>query len=189
MIAVWTLILPHSFLIIMYIFNNNEQIAVNVIFAILCAINHFSIIKFNIVPLAKKESSNKRLNILAGGRRLLLTSIYVGVTQSLLFVTAFVKLDVLPFNIYLITTDLIINAAFIALIYINGFFRIVILSRRLNMIKKVLYVLFMWIPIVSLFFIKDMCRAVSDEYSHELYKINQDKWRVDTRLCNTNIHY
>ena len=115
----------------------------------------------------------------------MLTSMYAFVVQIIFYIVVFTNKDIIFFNIYWIITDLIINIAFILLLFLNGFWRIIILSRRLNIIKKIIFVCLSWIPIVNFVVILILCHAALIEYDQELYKINQNKWRVESQICKT----
>ncbi len=185
-VAIWTLILPHSLLGVLYSFKMQPNVALSIVLTIiLLFLDAFCILKFHIQPLSKRKTEDKRLNILAGGRKLLLTGIYFTLAQAAVFAFLFSYSDRLPFSTQIIVTDLIINICFAALLFINGFWRIIILSRRLNIIKKVIYALIIWIPIVNVVIILSMCHVVLTEYDHEVYKINQNQWRKETQVCKT----
>ena len=190
-LALWLAILPHSLLIILYILKSqvtkvNSNLLVSIISSsFLLFLTLFCVIKFNILPTTDKLTKDKRLNILVGGRKLLFTAIYAFTIQTIIYMIVFTNKVKLPFEMYWIIADLIINISFIVLLVLNGLWRIVILSRRLNIIKKVIYVCLMWIPVVNFFVILLLCHAVAVEYDHELYKINQNNCRVETQLCKT----
>ncbi len=185
-LALWAAVLPHSVLLIVYVFQVNINVLENVIFAAVLTFLALSlIIRFNFLPLPKKMSDDRRLNILAGGRTLMLTGMYVTFIQALLYIVIFKYKYIVTFETHWIITDLIINIAFILLLFANGFWRIILLSRRLNIFKKVIYSLLIWFPIVNIFVILAVSHAALTERDHELYKINQNKWRADSQVCRT----
>ncbi|MBN2878837.1 MAG: triacylglycerol lipase [Clostridia bacterium] len=185
-IAIWSVLLPHSLLYSVYAFQNNESVVLNIILAVLLVLLIFYILlRYNIKPYPGKPSTDRRLNILIGGRKLLLTGIYALLAQSVLYIIYFnYKLNI-QFDNYWIIADIIINIAFILMLFINGFWRIILLSRRLNIFKKLLYAFLIWIPPVNLFVILALNHAATIEKDHELYKINQNAWRVDSQICKT----
>lgn len=185
-IAIWSAILPHSILAIVYVFQTKQDLFFSIVFAALLSLLFlFVILKYNIVPLSGKITKDRRLNILVGGRSLLLTGLYTTLVQTIFFILVFANQNKLPFDIYWLITNLVINICVAAIFFINGFWRVIILSRRLNIIRKVIYCFIIWIPVVNIFVLLSMCRSANIEYAHELYKINQNDWRVDSKLCNT----
>jgi len=185
-VALWAIVLPHSILPIVYAFQTHQNLIFSVIFAALLALlSLFIIIKYNFVPLPSKISKDRRLNILVGGRALLLTGLYTTLVQAIVVALFFANQARLGFDIYWLMTDMIITICVAAVFLVNGFWRITILSRRLNIIRRVVYCLIIWVPVVNIFVLLNMCKAAKIEHDHELYKINQNKWRVDSQVCNT----
>ena len=185
-LAIWTIVLPHSVLAIVYAFKINDSLVDNIIFAVVLAFFALSlIIRFNILPLPKKMSDDRRLNILVGGRSLLLTGMYVTLVQLIAYIFIFKYRSALQLEMHWIITDLIINIAFVFLLFANGFWRVLLLSRRLNIIKKVIYSFLVWIPVANIFVIFAVSRAALKERDHELYKINENIWRRESQVCKT----
>ena len=114
-----------------------------------------------------------------------ITSYSIHYTKLYEYIVIFKYKYIVTFETHWIITDLIINIAFILLLFANGFWRIILLSRRLNIFKKVIYSLLIWVPIVNIFVILAVSHAALTERDHELYKINQNKWRADSQVCRT----
>ncbi|MEX1377084.1 MAG: alpha/beta fold hydrolase [Eubacteriales bacterium] len=185
-VALWSLIIPHIYLICVFLFKQNYPIVTNIIFTILFVmLSLFILIKYNIFPFSEKRTEDIRLNTLVGGRRLIFTSLYAALINIIFFIFAFKYAEQLGFQLHFIITDLIISISFVLLLFLNGFWRITILSRRLNIIKRVVFVFMIWVPIVNIVVAFIMCHAAKVEYDHELYKINQNQWRIESKKCNT----
>ena len=185
-VAIWSVIIPHIYMLSVFVFKQNESIVINVLFTILLLILAlFLTIKYSIFPFAEKRTEDVRLNTLVGGRRLLYAGMYSAIVNIVFYIFAFKYREHFGFDLHFVITDLIICILFVALLFLNGFWRITILSRRLNIIKRVIFVLMLWIPIVNFVIALIMCHAVKVEYDHELYKINQDKWQIESQKCNT----
>jgi len=119
-IAIWAILLPHSLLYSVYAFQNNESVVLNIVLAVLLVLLVFYILlRYNIKPYPGKPSTDRRLNILIGGRRLLLTGIYALIVQSAVFIIYFNNKLNIQFDNYWIIADLIINIAFILMLFIN----------------------------------------------------------------------
>jgi triacylglycerol lipase len=127
-------------------------------------------IKVGILPYSKKQISDFRIQVLVGGRRLILYSLYSGITQIpfYMLINRYQKSPI-PSGIFI--TDIILTVIFIAILYMNGIIRILVTSRQLSIIKKVLILIYMWIPIVNLFFIVYLGSITKAEFKREFDRI------------------
>ncbi len=141
-------------------------------------------IKVGILPYSKKQISDFRIQVLVGGRRLILYSLYSGITQIpfYMLINRYQKSPI-PSGIFI--TDIILTVIFIAILYMNGIIRILVTSRQLSIIKKVLILIYMWIPIVNLFFIVYLGSITKAEFKREFDRIVNRDMRIDSSICST----
>lgn len=154
----------------------------------------FLIITFivmNIKPSFKKYSDNTRINILMSGRKLIRIS-YALLFVNLLWVIFFRDITNEFFlntselsRLLSVTTNFILGFLVLLVFYINGYLRIVITSRRLSSLKRLIIGLFIFIPPVQLVFSYYLCNRAITEFEHESYKVNMDKVRVESQICET----
>lgn len=126
-------------------------------------------LKVNLFPRINEEIDEFRVKILIGGRRLVLYSLYSGFTQIIFYLFLFEMLKDIPKGIIII--DTIIAAVSLIVFYINGMARILITSKRLNIIKKIIAVFTMLIPVVNIPVMVYACGAAKEEIEHECYRL------------------
>ncbi|MDP4183224.1 MAG: triacylglycerol lipase, partial [Bacillota bacterium] len=154
-------------------------LADNIIFVL------FLLLKTNIIACSDKQKVELRLRILSGGRQLLIFSLYTGLAQILFY---FISLKIIKFDAvpkYILIPDTIITLLCIVVFYINGMLRIIFVSKRINIIKKVIIVSIMFIPFINILAIIYICSAAKSEYEHECYRVVSHNMRVDSQTCKT----
>ncbi|HOV27715.1 MAG TPA: triacylglycerol lipase [Pseudobacteroides sp.] len=140
-------------------------------------------LKVNLFPRINEEIDEFRVKILIGGRRLVLYSLYSGFTQIIFYLFLFEMLKDIPKGIIII--DTIIAAVSLIVFYINGMARILITSKRLNIIKKIIAVFTMLIPVVNIPVMVYACGAAKEEIEHECYRVVKQNIRIESQVCNT----
>ena len=141
-------------------------------------------LKVNLFPRINKEIDEFRVKILIAGRRLVLYSLYSGLTQIIfyLFIFGMIKENI---SKGIIITDTIITVVSLIVFYINGMLRILITSKRINIIKKTIAVFTMLIPIVNIPVMLYACHAAKEEIEHECYRVVKHNIRIESQVCNT----
>lgn len=153
----------------------------------------YTTIRLHICKLRPNESGNVRIGILYGGRKLIHTGL---IGLYLLPVWYLVCAFLLPVKLYdlprfgfpyaLQIAEVIYAFLFVFLFLVNGALRIFFTSRNLGITKRLLIVLFMWVPFVQLCLAHIMCRAAKDEYLIAAARKNQTAFSVCDNTCQTN---
>lgn len=133
----------------------------------------------NVMPLKEREL-NRRLKVMISGYELLIDSITAVIIETIIYIFAIKSAGKWIIIINLITALLLI---FISLL--NGFIRIMITSRQLGVLKRILLILFWWIPIVNLVILKSALNDVRHEYIYEKTKNIRDNTRKESEVCKT----
>lgn len=182
--SVLLLIIPHTILASAYILKKELFVSSKYLTVIYILFAIYIWMKVSISPYSKKQIDDFRVHVLVGGRRLILYSLYSGILQIPIYIlmSHYLKSDI-PMQIFV--ADIIFTVAFIASLYLNGILRIITTSKQLNVFKKILIVIYMWIPIVNLFFIVYLGNIAKAEYERELYRIINRKERADSEICKT----
>lgn len=141
--------------------------------------------KVNILPYSKKQPISYRLRILIGGRRLILYSIFSSIVQIILYIFAWKSLQQYSIPPYILVLDIVITILSIATLYLNGMLRILLTSKRINIIKKSIIVSTMLIPFLNLFIIIYVCSVAKSEYEHECYRVVSQSMQIDSSICMT----
>ncbi len=178
------IISPHIVLVVDFISNAQSRISTKYLTFMCILFVIYIWIKVNVSPHPKKQIDNFRIQVLLGGRRLILYSLYASIVQIPIYVLLerFLKLRI-PSHVFVL--DIIVTVIFIGCLYLNGILRILITSRQLNVIKKAIILFNMWIPVVNLFFIIYLGSITKAEYKREYYRILNRDVRVDTSICQT----
>jgi len=142
-------------------------------------------LKVNIVPYFNKQINSLRVNILMGGRRLVLYSLYTSFLQLFIYYFALQFHSSYKITSYMFVLDLIVMLLFIVTLYLNGMLRIIFTSRRLNIFMKVLLVSTLYIPIINLLEILYVSGVAKSEYEHECFRVVDQNMRIDSAICKT----
>lgn len=133
----------------------------------------------NVMPLKEKEL-NKRLKIMISGRELIIDSISVLILETVLYIFL-----IKSTSKWIIIINLIIALLLAFITLLNGFIRIMVTSRQLGVLNRVLLILFWWIPIVNLVILKMALSDVRNEYIYEKQKSIRDNTRKESEVCKT----
>lgn len=182
--SLFLIILPHTILVSSFISGMKGLISSKYLAIIYILFAIYIWIRVSVLPFSKKQIDDFRIQVLLGGRRLILYSLYTGIVQ-IPFYILINRYQKSPIPSYIFITDIILTVIFIASLYMNGILRILITSRQLSVIKKVLIFLYMWIPIVNLFFIVYLSSITKAEFKREFYRIVNRNERVDSSICST----
>ncbi|AGX45226.1 esterase/lipase family protein [Clostridium saccharobutylicum] len=190
-ITLFLIIVPHLTLItyffIIYATHNKISLAFQriAIFEVI-AFAVYLYVKINLFPYSKKLTDKYRLKVLLGGRRITLYGLFTLIIQTIICIYIYsdlIKRLYIPNNILIL--DIVITMLFTIILITNGMLRLLLTSRRLNIIKRLLVAWMAFIPIVNIFVILYACNLARDEYEHECYKVNIEKTRVDSKICKT----
>ena len=175
------LLMPHILLFYVLL---KEYISVGSLVLII-VFSMYCLVRINIFPVLHDDSESIRLIIMIGGRTIVLLGLASCVLQGLAYIVLWNRLMSLnlPGNILLI--DSVITGMFVITLMMNGVIRIFLTSRRLGIVRRIVFLLTWWIPVVNIGLILYFCRLIRWEYDHECNKIMTHKIRVDSQVCAT----
>lgn len=140
-------------------------------------------IVYNIIPNLT-YTGVKKLKVLKGGYELLINTMVIFGLEVCIYLAT-----VLFFKSVFSVPTLIINAlvglALILIVMWNGIIRIMITSKQLSIIMRVMLFFTWWIPLVNLFVLLKCCNIVRREYIFETAKIELNNSRKENELCKT----
>ncbi len=181
------ILLPHILLI--SVITNNFMLGYFLfsIYGLLCILLH-------IMPCKAKGCPSLRLKIMMGGRKILRLCC-AGIWIQLLFYILFILSDrELPSltavtgtdkAVLIILADLIVCCLHFYLLILNGSIRILATCRSLGVWKRVLFICFLWIPVVHLFPLRYLCKRAKIEYDAENCRFENRKERNGSLVCAT----
>lgn len=145
----------------------------------------YSWIRIQLIPCRTESGIPLTVRIVYQGRRLLLMSVGL-ITIQFLIVIGYIFLH----THFSVTADyfrynFIIAFCLIFLTFLNGWFRILIFSTRLRIIRRILVCIYIWIPVVNLFVIFYISRVAFNEYDHACNKAYNESMRKDSSVCKT----
>lgn len=146
------------------------------------------LIRLHIFPFRRNKSGSRRVKILYGGRLLIDYGLWMLLFQAVLY--AVLTKRVWDFcnerdAVWVFWTDLAVCALLWLGVLGNGVLRIVCTSRQLGIVKRVLVLLFFWIPVLQLYFLFYLCRTAKDEYAYECYRQEIREQRAQSNVCAT----
>lgn len=143
---------------------------------------------------ASQEMPSLRLKIMLGGRKILRLCFW-GICAQLLFYVLWIIFgwQLLPAAvisdsdaaIIMILIDLIICCLHFYLLILNGSIRILASCRSLGVWKRIVFICFLWIPVVHLLPLKYLSRRAKIEYDAENCRFENRKARDGSLLCAT----
>ncbi len=186
--SIFLIVAPHSLLLIYTFIEYGAKQKIPFVFQLMLIIEIalFTLyvwLKLHIIPYKDKEPSGLRLTILLGGRTLILYSLFAGAMQIVLYSIIWSVFDKVPNHIFVI--DGILTLLFILFLLANGFIRIILTARRLNILKRILVLSFIFVPIINIILLLYMCHLAKIEYDHECYKVMVNAQRSTSSVCQT----
>lgn len=189
------ILLPHIILLIALIVNYLPLnsfgrvlliLPLVLIYMITCTVIH-------IMPFGLRQLSSFRLKVLQGGRYLLRFCFW-GFGIQLAFYLLMEVLNGWDFmtdfrdtetGIILILIDLIFCCVHFFLFLLNACIRILSTCRRLGVVKRLLIILWMWIPVLNLFLLRYLGRKAREEMDQEICRFENRKERSGQMICAT----
>lgn len=144
----------------------------------------YSVLRLNILPIKLHKTSSHRLNFLFGGKRLLNLGIYTTIMQIPLYIFYYKFYSDL-FNVKREIADAIVAFLLINIMIYNGMFRVIFASKWLNVLKRLLCWLFVWVPGINVFIMLYLRHTASKEYDYFEYKLNDMPRQVENKICGT----
>lgn len=157
------------------------------IYALLCICLH-------IMPYRSKNIPSFRLKVMLGGRKLLRLC-FLGICIQLLFygLWLFFGWEPLPtaaamdsdLVIIMILVDLIICCFHFYLLILNGSIRILATCRSLGIWKRIVFICFLWLPVIHLLFLHYLSKRAKIEFDAEACRFENRKQRDGSMICAT----
>ena len=178
------LILPHVVLIynIASTYLDKATAPAIIFFAFLTL--YFFICMISYVTPSKVELS-PRLKIMMGGRRIFLSSMTGCILQIPICIGIIISHHTYQIKTSIAVIDVIVTYTFLFVLLLNGAVRIFISSRRLGIIRRILILLFFWIPGINIVLGIWFCRIVKQEYLHEYISAELNNARASSGICKT----
>ncbi len=152
----------------------------------------YSTMRLHIMPFFGNKSGSTRVGILYGGRTLIHAGIWGMWLLGFFYLTVYLLLPDSPYKtgfyssqIGFVVFDVIYSIIFVGLFLINGGLRVFFTSRNLGVVKRLLIVLFLWVPLINFYLAHIMCRAAKDEYQIALQRKELENLRVEGDECKT----
>lgn len=153
--------------------------------------NYFGIIAgviilyYNFRPKKRNKKVTPRLDIMDGGRRLLLICLYSEFIQIILYSYVLRRFGFASFKNVVFTVDFVIMLVVTYITWLNAVIRILCTSKWLSIIKRLLCIAFMNIPIINLWVMYYMCKQAYHEYEYNEYKIAYQNIIIEGDECAT----
>lgn len=191
---------PHLPLLALCIFHDPDlpdSVIVRVCFAFACVFFQlYTTLRLHLHRRGKNESGSMRIGILYGGRNLIHTGL-IGLYLLPLWYLFWYVLSLFVWNnpyrelnygkmhALWISLEVLYSVIFVWLFLINGCLRIFFASRNLGIFKRLVILLFMWVPFVQLYLAHILCKAAKDEYLVAVSRRDLEIFTVKDNSCAT----
>ena len=186
-IFVYLVFLPHMVLGGYFLFATVKS---SVVWSVVLLIEVFLMsayiwVKFNIMPIKLKEDVAKRLKIMMGGRALTYFGLYALTVQAVVCFLGYHSLAPYRIPVNILVFDGVVTFLTCFILLGNGMLRILFTSRRLSIVRRIIFIFAVWVTVFNVLVIFYICHIVRLEYDHECYKVVNHKARVDSQICAT----
>ena len=153
----------------------------------------YTTLRLHIHKLRKNESGSIRIGILYAGRNLIHAGLLGLYLLPIWYLICFFWLPYNPYEMFYfydlpalwVTAEVIYAVVFVWLFLLNGCLRIFFTSRNLGIGKRLLILLFMFVPLVQLYLAHIMCQAAKDEYLVAVSRRDMEAFTAEDDLCAT----
>ncbi len=142
-------------------------------------------LRIQVIPCSTDKEVTTRVKVVYQGRSLLILSLVLLVAQLILLFSYYQFNPTFPISADTFRNNSILAFALILLTFLNGFYRILIFSTRLRIVRRIVVCCLIWIPVVNIFVIMYLCRIASNEYDHACNKAYNENVRKDSSVCET----
>ena len=139
----------------------------------------YSIFPGRISGVVSKQMSIP-IQILYGGCELVSVAVVCSVVSIAINVWAFfyVAMELTFFNV-------LFGIGVLALMIMQGMTRIIVFSKQVSVMKKILILFLCWVPIVNIIFVRQMCKKARLECEVETHIRTLDAAREENQICRT----
>ena len=173
--------------IISILFLSNIVLIINQLqnYFILCAIvivlSFIFFVSYNVNPRFKRKNI-KRLEVLIGGRELIINADIVVILDICLHIYFFTKTE---FALPIIITNMIFTLIVLYIMLFNGTIRFISISTQISVIMRAILFFTWWIPVANFFIFLHCCRVAKREYLFAMAKDELNESRKDSDVCKT----
>lgn len=188
LLSVWLLVLPHAILAF-YLgiaFLKGNQIKGGWLVTLFWYFIFFALylwVKINVLPHRSRNGVSIRLKIMYCGRSITLGGLYALAVQIVFYCFSPQILAISGWPVFI--ADLIFALLSVFLLLANGVIRIICTSKYLNVLKRVLAILFLPVPIVNLWVIGYLCHQAKIEYDYRCFELDNLAATVESDQCKT----
>lgn len=145
----------------------------------------YGLVRLCIRPAPRVECDLKRIRVLRGGQ-LGLHSALAGLLTQPFFYLLLWRLGLLRAFTWKtwLADGLIALLVFFALVAC-GAIRVLVSSRRLGLLKRVIVICNLWVPFLNLYLLHYLSRKAGEEYDHECYRTELRQIRAESDICAT----
>ena len=184
------LFLPHSVLV-SYVVFKSELCSIPIFILsvmVLFVLYSYFFWRVHIFPFRGKKTDSKKVNIMYGGRNLLIYGFWAFLINALLyiiFIRGIFDFCSEPANLIVFICDLAFAFWTIYGLMLNGILRVLILNRELGIYKRIIILLISWIPLINILGLKLLIVKAGDEYDYEMYRMSINNTRINSDICKT----
>ena len=123
---------------------------------------------------------SKRMQALYGGYEMIIMVAVCGIAEAIIVLSV---VFFAPW--YISVVNALLFFIFVGLMATQGVIRIIILSKQVKLVWKILVLLLWWLPIVNVIIIAKVCRIVRMECERETHLQIMDIARAENHICQT----
>jgi len=185
-IAFFLMVIPHFILIYYSLINYELALSIKALFVFTVTILFVYIwFKANIFPAAVDKKAKFRIKVLFGGRRIVYYGLYTFLVQIPVSIALVYIMTSHALPTYIIIMDAVCAFLMAFILIVNGMFRIIIASKRLNIVKRIIVLLTSMIPVIGVIPMVYACVIAYQEYDYECFKNIRKDERINSYVCQT----
>ena len=140
-------------------------------------------IYINVIP-ATREKLSKRLCIMRNGY-ILVSDCAFSAFVEIIFYLSQILFDYFDVSVKILVINGLISTGILLLPFINGFIRMMLTSRDLGIVNRILIILFWWAPAINIVILRSSYKKVRYEYYLEKEKMFRNEQRKESEVCKT----
>ena len=142
----------------------------------------------HLMPYKDKNPVSLRLKIMKGATKIFRLCFWGILAQPFLYFFKLYTPALVLFSgsgMSVVLFDAVAVFFFFYFLILNGCIRILCTCRSLGVWKRVVFVFFLWIPLIHLFLARYLSRRAKIEYDAEVYRFENRQIRADSEVCAT----
>ena len=140
--------------------------------------------RVHIRPYSRRPRSSTRVRMLFGGKCLMVFSALAIPLQALFYIVM-LSHDFFGAELWTVITDAVLTLVIWSSLFMNGVIRILVMTMRVSLPRKVILGFLMLLPPVNVFVLIYLMRVAGEEYEYEENKAECDIQRIETQVCKT----